>query len=691
MTRIGALGPTGTFSQLAASDYLSLLTEESEIRLYPTIGKAFSAVGKECDCAVLPIENMAEGYVSIVLDLLVPSNLVITHELILPIQFSLAANCARLEDVTKVYAQFVTQGQCERFLDKLNNVAVITTHSNGASLEEVRRGTPGEAAIVPAFTVDKSTFPLVIENIADRSNNMTRFIAVGKDLPFFDPARDYKTTILVIESTDRPGVLSDVLQAFATRGINLVSIMSRPTKEMMGRYHFFIDVEGHSDEVRIREALEEVKKENTIKLLGAYPKAELPSVSLSVNASAAPTETKRLPSLGTIQFKQPDPKFPEVFVGAGKGPYENTVEALRHIDLSVAAGKRILLKPNAGRVASPDSGVVTNPQVVAAVIDVFKHVGASVDVGESPITGVKALDALESSGIGDVARQRGCRLIDLDARRYVTVSIPDGVAVQSLKVCPEVLEYDAVVSIPVMKTHMHTGVTLAVKNMKGCLWRRSKVDLHMLPRIDDSADKSLNIAITDMSSVLRPHLSVVDGTIGMEGLGPSAGKPKALGVVVAGVDAFAVDAVACRLMGYAPAEIPHLRLGAQRGYGIVEEEKILVSPSDWKVYAKKFEESPRNVAVTFKGVRILDEQSCSACQSTLLLFLKRYGEKLFDYFPKDTKITMAIGKGHDALPEGTLCIGNCTARHKNRGLFISGCPPVSSEILKALGGLEDCG
>lgn len=689
MAKIAALGPTGTFSELAASEYQNLLGEKCEIRLYPTIGKAFSAVGRECDCAVLPIENMAEGYVSIVLDLLIPSNLVITHELILPIQFSLAANCAGLEDVGKVYAQFVTQGQCERFLDGLENVSIITTHSNGASLEEVRRGIPGEAAIVPAFTADKSDFPLVVEGIADRANNMTRFITVGRDLPFFDPAREYKTTILVVESTDRPGILSDVLQAFATRGINLVSIMSRPTKEMMGRYHFFIDVEGHSDEARIREALKQIKNENTIKLLGAYPKADLPKTGTTPNVLEKPTGSRQISSIGTVRFPEPDSVKPHVYVGAGRGPYENTREALRHIDLRVTAGKKVLLKPNAGRVASPDSGVVTNPQVVAAVIDMFLEAGAVVDIGESPITGVKALDALESSGIAKVARERGCGLVDMDARRFVSVSIPDGLAVQSIKVCPEVLEYDAVVSIPVMKTHMHTGVTLAVKNMKGCLWRRSKVDLHMLPRIDDSADKSLNIAITDMSSVLRPHLSVIDGTIGMEGLGPSAGKPKELGVVVVGIDAFAADAVACRLMGYEPAEIPHLRLGAERGYGIVEDKYIRVIPSDWKRYAKKFEESPRNVSVTFKGVKILDEQSCSACQSTLLLFLKRYGGKLFDYFPGGIEITMAIGKGHDSLPEGTLCIGNCTARHKNRGLFISGCPPVSSEILKAIGGLGE--
>ena len=77
-----------------------------------------------------------------------------------------------------------------------------------------------------------------------------------------------------------------------------------------------------------------------------------------------------------------------------------------------------------------------------------------------------------------------------------------------------------------MKMHMHTGVTLAVKNMKGCLWRKSKVDLHMLPPLPGHNEKTLDIAIADMSAILRPHLSIIDGTIGMEGLGPSAGKAK---------------------------------------------------------------------------------------------------------------------------------------------------------------------
>ena len=340
-----------------------------------------------------------------------------------------------------------------------------------------------------------------------------------------------------------------------------------------------------------------------------------------------------------------------------------------------------MLKPNAGRNVQPETGINTHPQVVAAAIDAFREAGADVAVGESPITGVAALDAFEISGITAVAESRECPLIDMDVHRYVTVEIPDGVAIKSLKVCREITEFDVIVSIPVMKTHMHTGVTLAVKNMKGCLWRRSKVDLHMLPQPAGYKDKPLNIAIADMSSVLRPHLSIIDGTIGMEGLGPSAGNPKALGVVLVGIDAFAADSLACGLMGLSADDVPHLRIGAQRGYGLIDLEEIDIHPQNWKDVRDPFAPPPDKLSIEFSGFNILDEQSCSACQSTLLMFLRKYGKQLREAIPDDREITIAIGKGHQELPSGALCVGNCTARHRNCCVFVSGCPPVASEIL----------
>ncbi len=380
------------------------------------------------------------------------------------------------------------------------------------------------------------------------------------------------------------------------------------------------------------------------------------------------------------------PIRPSVHVAGGNGPYRNTRAALAQLDLSPAHGKRVLLKPNIGRVAPPEAGITTHPQVVAAAIDAFRETGADVAVGESPILGVKAKEAFDASGITLIAHERDCLLIDMDARRFFEVPVPDGVAVNSLRVCREVLEYDLVVSLPVMKTHMHTGVTLALKNMKGCLWRRNKVKLHMLPPVQGHDEKPIDIAIADMSSVLRPHLSIIDGTVGMEGLGPSAGQAKHLDIIVVSADVFAADAIACKLMGMEAEDIPHLRIGAERRYGMIALESISVTPDNWHDWTSPFAPPPENLSIEFPNIHVLDNQSCSACQSTLFLLLKHYGDRLFDYFPSDTSIRIAIGKGHEEVPDGTLCIGNCTARRRGKGIFIPGCPPVSSQILTAISG-----
>ena len=206
------------------------------------------------------------------------------------------------------------------------------------------------------------------------------------------------------------------------------------------------------------------------------------------------TANRQLPRLST---------HPLVHVAQGAGAYANTRSALQSLDLTPVCGKRLLLKPNAGRVAPPGAGVTTHPDVVAAAIDTFREAGADVAVGESPIVGVDVQEAFDVTGIASVALRRECPLIDMDRRGFVEVPVPEGRVIHALKVCQDVLEFDFIVSIPVMKTHMHTGATLAVKNMKGCLWRRSKVELHMLPPVEGSDHKSLDMAIADMSSVLR--------------------------------------------------------------------------------------------------------------------------------------------------------------------------------------------
>ncbi|MCK5676618.1 MAG: hypothetical protein KAH99_06340 [Verrucomicrobia bacterium] len=142
--------------------------------------------------------------------------------------------------------------------------------------------------------------------------------------------------------------------------------------------------------------------------------------------------------------------------------------------------------------------------------------------------------------------------------------------------------------------------------------------------------------------------------------------------------------MACQIMGLTAEEVPHLRMGAERGIGVIDLEKIDVSPANWEETITPFERVPENLSIQFPNTNILDEKSCSACQSTLLLFLKRYGEEMFQYFPENLPVHIAIGKGHEELPENTILIGNCTRAHKEGRIFVAGCPPVDSAIINKI-------
>ncbi len=119
-----------------------------------------------------------------------------------------------------------------------------------------------------------------------------------------------------------------------------------------------------------------------------------------------------------------------VQVAHGSGPYANTREALKGIDLTQVQGKRVLLKPNVGRAAQPGQGITTHPEVVAAAIDVFRDAGADVAIGESPITGVDVMEAFAEAGITAVAEARDCPLIDMDRRPFIDVEIPQAKVLQ---------------------------------------------------------------------------------------------------------------------------------------------------------------------------------------------------------------------------------------------------------------------
>ncbi len=208
---------------------------------------------------------------------------------------------------------------------------------------------------------------------------------------------------------------------------------------------------------------------------------------------------------------------------AGKqGPFQNVIKALSALDLGTIKGKSVLIKPNIGRAASIGRGYNTHPQAIAGVIEAMQQAGAAkIAIGESPLVGIDTMEAFKKGGVTEVAEKYQVELIDFDMHKPVKKEISGARVVESTKVCSPVYDYDFIVSVPVAKTHMHTGVTLGIKNMKGCLYRHEKVRYHQMEYLDQEfPEKTLDSAISDLATILLPDLTVIDGYIGMEGLGP---------------------------------------------------------------------------------------------------------------------------------------------------------------------------
>ncbi|MBN2547208.1 MAG: DUF362 domain-containing protein [Spirochaetes bacterium] len=382
----------------------------------------------------------------------------------------------------------------------------------------------------------------------------------------------------------------------------------------------------------------------------------------------------------------------KIFVESGNGPLLNAKRALSALDLSKIKNKKVLIKPNIGRLVAPEKGINTHPQAIAGVIEALKDAGIKkIAIGESPILGVNTMEAFKKSGVTEVAQKYNCELIDMDSIPPREVKIKNGRVLDTTSICSHVFEYDILLSLPVAKCHMHTGVTLGIKNLKGCLYKREKVRYHQLEyKGVEYPEKTLDSAISDLATVLMPHITVIDGYIGMQGLGPSGGDPIKSDFAVASYNAFGADITGCVLMGFNPQEIPHLKIISERMDFSFDFNEYQINPVDFRKFRVNYKQPANDVAIEYPDVVLCDKESCSACLSTVMLFLKRFKDDMSQYLLDDGLLHLAIGKGvtKDDIKEGTVLIGNCTKLAKDFGIYVPGCPPVPTRIYKAITGRE---
>jgi prephenate dehydratase len=286
LPRVGYLGPRGTFSEeaLLASAAEGAVEPISEPTIYDT---AIALRRQEVDLALVPIENSLEGSINVTLDLLAEEigDISIVGEALLRVRHSLiAAGEIPLEQIETVLTHPQVPGQCTRFLrGELAHARVLPASSTAEAVRIVAdAGDPRQAALGTALAAEIYGARVIREGVEDDPGNETRFawLARAEDRGVTPPLRGHagdawKTSIVFWGlGAERAGSLVRCLDEFARREINLTKIESRPRRDRLGSYMFFVDLSGRSEEPRLAAALDDVRRRcGELRVLGTYPTA----------------------------------------------------------------------------------------------------------------------------------------------------------------------------------------------------------------------------------------------------------------------------------------------------------------------------------------------------------------------------------------------------------------------------------
>lgn len=278
LRRYSFLGPAGTFTEAALRQVAE--AQGQEWAPVANIGEALNdVVTGLSDAAMIAIENSVDGGVTVAQDALATiPGLQIIGEYLVPVSFVLVARPGtKLEDVGVVTGHPVAYGQCRAWLDdqvpRHQHLPAASNVQAAADLFGSEKGV--DAAIAPPGIEEHYDVEVLAEGIAENPDAVTRFVLVGRPAPVGEPTGADKTSLIVELPSDRAGSLLELLEQFATRGVNLTLLASRPIGDRMGRYRFVIDAEGHVRDERVADALLGVKRFSPrVVFLGSYHRAD---------------------------------------------------------------------------------------------------------------------------------------------------------------------------------------------------------------------------------------------------------------------------------------------------------------------------------------------------------------------------------------------------------------------------------
>ncbi|MHA1277023.1 MAG: DUF362 domain-containing protein [Candidatus Helarchaeota archaeon] len=358
--------------------------------------------------------------------------------------------------------------------------------------------------------------------------------------------------------------------------------------------------------------------------------------------------------------KEPDPKQ----------CIQKNFELLGGIEKYIHTGEKVLLKPNLVVPLKTETGVTTNPAVIQELIDLcYMADSQKVYVGDSPFFPFKARKCFEVTGMKEAVLDAGAELLYFDEGPYTELESDEAVILKKIRVPQKLTEIDAIITVPRLKTHNQTFVSLSLKNQHGLVPPEDKKLCHK----DDLHQK-----LIDINHILKNKLRVglIDGTYALEGQGPTLGSPRQMNICLAGTDLVALDAVATTLMGFSPSNITHLRLASLQGLGVlnVKNVKILGTPID--SVSQHFMKPSNEIIGIAPNVHVYAGGACRpGCFAWTRVGLDRLIKR--NELDKYGDITIIIGKNPTVprnLQGHVFVIGNCAEDYKDKGHFFKGCP-----------------
>ena len=350
-----------------------------------------------------------------------------------------------------------------------------------------------------------------------------------------------------------------------------------------------------------------------------------------------------------------------------------TLESLfRSLDLPESLEKKVvLIKPNCTGCFEPKAGRTTHPNVVEALAQLLLENGVRVVIGESPTVGTDSEEAFRVTGIRSVADRLSLDLIDFKKSVYTDLPLDDGLILRSLQIPQEILAVDCVISLAKLKTNFVSGISCAIKNLKGLLRDEDKLRFHREGLAECVADLYMVI-----SSKIRT-IGVVDGILGSE-----LYEPREAGMMVVSSDLLMCDKACAQLMGLDPAEIRHLALAeqsaARKGWGPEREILFLDDvPRDLS-----FRSAPRGVQSLqdMFGVEVIGAPPCSSCTGALHHSLARIRANRPDLLEG---VTLAFHPYSGTGRPNAVRFGTC-ANEEGNLWNVAGCPPVSADLVTVL-------